>query len=462
MRYPSIRCPGPRIDRRGFLRVGGGLAIASPMAPLLVRGASDQMRGSHARSCILVYLLGGPPHLDMWDLKPDAPAEIRGPFQPIATETPGLKICEHLPRLARLSNQYAIVRSVSHHNHNHTPMIYYSLTGRDVEQPQMDNDVRPPERNDFPHLGAVMAKARKGASALPGYVAIPQLAVRSSLEGEFKRARPAIRGGGGGFLGPLFDPLCVDGDPGRPEAVPALRRPEDISGEQQHRRAQLLSLIESRRAASDDATSYDTLREQAVLLTGSAGGAADAFSLEGEPPALRERYGNHRFGRAMLVARRLSEAGVAMTAIHFNEMTICDGWDTHSKNFEALESELLPMVDLGLSALLTDLAERGRLDETLVVVMGEFGRTPKINAAAGRDHWGSCQSVVLAGGGIRGGQVYGASDKIGALPASHPVDPVDVHATMYHCMGLDPHLAMTDNLGRTFELCTGSVIKPLV
>jgi hypothetical protein len=354
------------------------------------------------------------------------------------------------------------VRSVSHNNHNHTPMIYYSLTGRDVEQPQMDNDVRPPGRNDFPHLGAVLAKAHGRSGALPGYVAIPQLAVRSSLEGEFKRARPALRGGGGGFLGPLFDPLCVDGDPGRPEAVPALRRPDYVSGEQHERRAQLLSLIESRRAASHDATSYDVLREQAVLLTGSAGGSADAFSLDGEPPRLRERYGSHRFGRAMLLARRLSEAGVAMTAIHFNEMTICDGWDTHSKNFAALESELLPMLDQGFSALLTDLAERGRLDQTLVVVMGEFGRTPKINAAAGRDHWGSCQSVVLAGGGIRGGAVYGSSDKIGAYPASHPVDPVDVHATIYHCMGLDPHVSMTDNLGRAFELCTGTVLKALV
>jgi len=177
---------------------------------------------------------------------------------------------------------------------------------------------------------------------------------------------------------------------------------------------------------------------------------------------MSERYGINRFGRAMLLARRLSQAGVAMTAIHFNEMTMCDGWDTHSKNFEALEGELLPMLDQSLSALVEDLADRGTLDETLIVVVGEFGRTPKINAAAGRDHWGSCQSVLLAGGGIQGGQVYGASDKIGAYPSSHPVDPVDIHATAYHCLGLDPQTVIYDHLGRPFPLSAGNVLTALL
>jgi uncharacterized protein (DUF1501 family) len=199
-----------------------------------------------------------------------------------------------------------------------------------------------------------------------------------------------------------------------------------------------------------------------VLLTGAAGGTARVFSLDGEPPAVRDRYGRHRFGRSLLLARRLAEAGVPMTAIHFNEMTVCDGWDTHSKNFPALKDELLPMVDQSLSALLDDLEHRGLFDETLVVVMGEFGRTPKINAAGGRDHWGSCQSVLLAGGGVGGGRVVGASDRIGAYPKTDPIDPVDVHATMYHCLGLDPEATMLDHLRRPYPLTSGRVIRALV
>jgi uncharacterized protein (DUF1501 family) len=247
-----------------------------------------------------------------------------------------------------------------------------------------------------------------------------------------------------------------------PNAVPALARPNDVASERHERRAQLLKLLESRQQNVAGAESYDRLRGQAVLLTGADGGSAAAFSLEDEPPALRERYGDHRFGRSMLLARRLAQAGVAMTTIHFNEMTVCDGWDTHSKNFDALKSELLPMLDQSLSALITDLQDRGTLDETLIVVMGEFGRTPKINANAGRDHWGSCQSVVLAGGGVTGGAVLGASDKIGAFPAADPVDPVDIHATMLHCLGLNPQSEIHDHLGRPYPLSTGKVLRGIL
>src|SRR5437660_8008848 len=203
--------------RREFLRIGGGLAVAGFLSPCMTSAKTPS--GTGARSCILVYLLGGPPHLDMWDLKPAAPAEVRGPFRPVATNRTGLQVCEHLPRLARMADRYALVRSVSHNNHNHTPMIYYTLTGRPVERPEQDNDVRPPQRTDFPHMGAVLARLRPSPSGLPGYVAVPEVAVRSSLSGPFKRARTLLRGGGGGFLGPLADPLGVNGDPGTPEAV---------------------------------------------------------------------------------------------------------------------------------------------------------------------------------------------------------------------------------------------------
>jgi hypothetical protein len=450
--------------RREFLCRGGGLAVAGFLSRTPARAAptpSGLGKGA-ARSCILVYLLGGPPHLDTWDLKPAAPAEIRGPFRPIATSLPGVQVCEHLPRLAQLAHRYALVRSVSHNNHNHTPMIYYTLTGRPVEQPAVDNDVRPPQRTDFPHVGAVLARFKGAPPGLPGYVAIPEVAVRSSTAGEFKRARTPLRGGGSGFLGPLVDPLAVNGDPGTAEAVPALGLPPDVAAERAERRARLLAVLEHRGPALPASQTHGELRRQAVVLSGARGGTARAFALDGEPPALRDRYGRHRFGRALLLARRLAEAGVPMVAVHFNEMTVCDGWDTHAKNFPALQGELLPMLDQGVSALLEDLDQRGRLDETLVVVMGEFGRTPRINKDAGRDHWGLCQSVLLAGGGVRGGQVYGSSDRIGAYPSADPVDPVDVHATLYHCMGLDPEQVVYDRLGRPFPLSTGRVLTPLL
>ncbi len=450
--------------RREFLRVGGGLAVSAFLSPVghAAEKSASVTRPVGVKSCILIYLLGGPPQLDTFDLKPDAPAEIAGPFRPISTSIQGIRICEHCPKLARLAHKYAIVRSVSHNNHNHTPMIYYTLTGRPVERPGEDNDVRPPQRGDFPHIGAVLGRFREAPRGLPGYVAVPELAVRSSIAGEFKRSRPLLRGGGAGFLGPKFDPLAVNGVPGTPDAVPALSPLAGVSAERQDQRAALLSVLESRAPTGPRADGYRELRDHAVALTGTGGGVGPAFTLDGEPARLRDRYGRDRFGRSLLLARRLAEAGVPMIAVHFNEMTVCDGWDTHSKNFEALKGELLPIVDRGVSALIEDLDDRGLLDSTLVLMMGEFGRTPKINANAGRDHWGSCQSVFFAGGGVKAGQVVGVSDKIGAYPKADPIDPVDVHATVYHLMGLNPEHLIYDPLGRPFPICTGRPIPALV
>jgi hypothetical protein len=464
---------GIACTRREFLRAGGGLAIAGLLVPdgfgarqLAASSpgpAAASPRRGRATSCILVYLLGGPPHLDTFDLKPEAPAEIRGPFRPIPTTVPGVMVCEHLPRLARLAHRYALVRSVSHRNSNHTPMIYYTLTGYDTEQPSVDNDVRPPLRTDFPHMGAVLARFQGSRGDLPGYVAMPELAVRSSISGEFKRARLPLRGGGAGFLGARYEPLLVNGEPGALDAVPALSLPEDVSPRRFEERSSLLSLLDRRGPAGAAAEDFGLIRRRAIVMTGAANsGRAPIFSLDGEPEKVRDRYGHHRFGQAMLLARRLAEAGVPLIAVHFNEMTQCDGWDTHAKNFEALEGELLPFLDQGLSALVEDLEARGRLEETLLVVMGEFGRTPKINSAAGRDHWGECSSTLLAGGGIRGGAVHGASDKHGAFPQSDPVDPIDVQATIYHCMGLDPEATMVDHFGRPHPLTRGQVIQSLV
>ncbi len=452
--------------RRDFLRMGGGLAVSSWLLPdRRTAGAasepSSSVRGfGQARSCILVYLLGGPPHLDMWDLKPRAPTEIRGPFRPISTNVSGIHIGEHLPRLAGIADKYAIARAVSHPNNNHTPMIYYTLTGFPTRQPDRDNDVRPPQRSDFPHLGAVVSHFKPARASLPGYVAVPELAIRSSTQGEYKRARLPLRGGRAGFLGARYDPLVVNGPPGTPEAAPALSLPQGVSAERFEQRKALLSLLDRGLPTGDSARVFRDVRQRAISLTGAVHrGDAPAFSLDSEPPRLRQRYGTHRFGRTMLLARRLAEAGVAVTAIHFNAMTVCDGWDLHSKCFEGLRTELLPMLDQSLSALIEDLQERGLLSQTLVVCMGEFGRTPKINKNAGRDHWGECSSVVLAGGGIRGGQVHGSSDRTGAFPASDPVDPVDIQATIYHALGLSPRQRMVDLAGRQWPLTTGKVIR---
>jgi hypothetical protein len=414
-----------------------------------------------ARSCILIYLLGGPPHLDMFDLKPEAAAEVRGLFRPIATNVAGIEICEHLPRLSRIADKFALVRSVSYPNSNHTPMIYYTLTGRPTERPEEDNDIRPPQRGDFPHIGSVLSKLRDAGGGLPAYVAIPEAATRNSTSGEFQRgARLPLRGGSGGFLGARCDPLPVNGEPGSLDAVPALVAPAEITRERFERRSALLELLNRPTPPSRD---FDEVRNRAALLTGaSSGNRLAPFTLDGESAASRERYGNHRFGRAMLMARRLVEAGVSLVAIHFNEMTVCDGWDTHSKNFDALQSELLPMVDQSLSALLDDLDQRGRLDETLVLCLGEFGRTPKINANAGRDHWGPCSTTLVAGGGLRTGQVIGASDKIGAYPTTEPIAPVDIHATMYHALGIDPDQVIVDPFQRPHAICTGKAIGQLL
>jgi len=457
--HPSV--PGKfvaeHISRRRWLKLGGLMALSTtwPAVPTVAATAPSRK----AKSCILIYLLGGPPHQDMWDLKPQAPAEVRGPFAPIATAVPGFQICEHMPRLAALADRYAVVRSVSHPNNNHTPMIYYTLTGRHVQVPEQDNDISPPNRGDSPHLGSVVAHLLPPPAPLPAFVSMPEVAVRSSED--FVRAATPLRGGRAGFLGAACDPFIINADPRQPRVLADLQLPEEVSAERLARREALLAVINSRRVEAASAQHYNTLRQMAVQLTGSPA-LSRPFALEEEPSALRERYGMHRFGQTLLAARRLAEAGVPMIAIHFNHMSRCDGWDTHAQNFEALQKELLPMFDQGVSALLEDLHQRGLLEQTLVASWGEFGRTPRINGNAGRDHWGYCSSAFLAGGGIRPGTVVGSSDVLAAHPREHRVDPVDLQATVYYLMGIDPHATIFDPLGRPHAISHGRVIEALL
>jgi hypothetical protein len=461
--HPGL-APTNAISRRTLLRLGGLTAVGAlagwpRLAHATAASPSDSVVGK-ARSCILLYLLGGPPHLDMWDLKPTAPPEIRGPFRPIETCVPGIQLCEHLPRLARLADKFALLRAVSHPNNNHTPMIYYTLTGRHVSNPGVDNNVTPPQRTDFPHIGAAVARLKPPAQVVPGFIALPELTVRSNGSQKSFAVVP-LRGGRAGFLGATFDPLFINDDPRDPDAMPGLSRPTDVTAERAERRRALLNVVERGSLENAATQDLDALRRMAVHLTGAVARGPRLFSLDQEEPRVRERYGTHRFGQSMLLARRFVAAGVPTVAIHFNKMTQCDGWDTHGKNFESLKGELLPLLDQSLSALLEDLDERGLLQQTVVVCMGEFGRTPTINPASGRDHWGHCQTALLAGGGIRGGQVCGASDKNGAYPRDGKVDPVDIHATVYHCLGIDPEAEIHDQFQRPHRLCLGRVVENL-
>jgi hypothetical protein len=443
------------LSRRTLLRAGT-LALFSGAVPARRALAGPPLGtatgGAKAKSCILVYLLGGPPHIDMWDLKPDAPAEIRGPFRPIQTTVPGMLLSEHLPRLGRQAHRLALVRSVTYPNHDHPFMTYHTLTGRVSAVPLGANTILPPSRSDHPHMGSVVAKFKHSDAGVPGYVAIPEVQVRM-------QSVPIAGGGRAGFLGPRYDPLAINDDVRLP--VSRLRPAEDVPAARLDTRQSLLALLEGDGPRARPAAEYEAFRAHAARLVRGAG-SEDLFALEKEPDRLRERYGVHRFGQSLLLARRLVERGVSFVAIHFNYMSQCDGWDTHAKNFECLKGELLPMLDQGLSGLLEDLAERGLLEETLVVTMGEFGRTPRINANAGRDHWGSCASVVFAGGGVRGGSVVGASDRMAAYPIDAPLGPPDIVATIYHALGLEPATVMHDAfLNRPMVLSEGAPVRAL-
>ena len=444
------------VSRRECLRWGG--LTASTCAWNGTVANADIVRRP-ARACILVYLLGGPPHLDMFDLKPYAPAEVRGPFSPISTNVPDLQICEHLPKLATRADRFALLRAVSHPNANHTPMIYYTLTGRHVDQPQIDNDVSPPRRSDFPNFGSVISRFCPVPQGLPGYVAVPECAVRSN-ENDVRAADP-LRGGRAGFLGAAFDPLILNGDPRSPKSMPEVVLPTEVDRLRFDRRLALLSTLNSRRPEDLASRGFDLLQQTAVQLTGAPTDERQ-YSLERESDAVRDRYGRHRFGQSLLLARRFVEAGVPFVAIYFNHMTRCDGWDTHGKNFELCQQELLPMVDQGLSALMDDLRDRGLFEDVLIASYGEFGRTPKINKDAGRDHWGDCSTTFLAGGGIRGGAVFGESDALGAYPKTNKVDPIDVQATIFHRLGLDPQSTIVDSLSRPHAISNGRVIDAIL
>ncbi len=454
IRRGSVRsCEGP--TRREWLRVGG-LGVAGLTLPDLLRGraAADPQRphaGSfgRARSCILCFLFGAPAHQDIWDLKPDARAEIRGEFRPIPTSLPGLSVGEHIPRIARGAHRLAVLRAVAHPDNTHTVAMHYMLTGRRHAQPNTNPRNQP---TDFPCFGAAVQYLRPGRAGLPSGISLNAPANQVSANNHI------FPGFFAGVLGSTYDPLFIAQDPSAPGFRP-LPAAEGEAAARLRTRRTLLATVDARRRQLETAagTFRDEYQRAFTLVTSAR--ARRAFDLAREPARVRDRYGRNSFGQGLLLARRLVEAGVQLVTVNWARDDAF--WDTHAHNFRDLKTKLLPPFDLGFSALLEDLEGRGLLGETLVVCLGEFGRTPTINANAGRDHWAACNSVVLAGGGVRPGQVHGASDRHAAYPVTPPVSPDDLAATIYHALGIDPATEFRDRQGRPWQLALGRVLHEL-
>jgi len=442
-----------RMTRRGFIQVGysGLLGMGLP-GLLAARGsaATGSQATGRARSVIVILLSGGLGQHDSFDMKPEATDKIRGEFKPIDTAVPGIRVCEHLPRLAARADRLAIVRSMSHPEGNHLVAVHRVLTGQ-PSNPRGASDLdRVASRDDFPCYAAVVDRLRHRSDGIPSGVALPTRLVEGPLTWPGQDA---------GFLGPRHDPWQLRLDPSRPEARDdSLTIADGLDSGRLHRRRHLLG--QAAVPAPNDSFIDQQDAALAMLCDGNVGKALDA---EREDPRLADRYGRHLFGRSLLIARRLVEAGVPVVQA---TMGIVQTWDTHVANFPRLRDGLLPPLDQAVSALLDDLEVRGLLDETLVVMLGEFGRTPRISElkpgdVPGRDHWPAVFPAVFAGGGVVGGQVIGKSDRLGAYPVSKTFGPPDLAATVYHALGVDPATELHDRLGRPVRLCSGEVMTPL-
>jgi len=432
----ASRCDGA--SRRDVLRVGGLAALGLGL-PDLVRLRAAGGKPARAKSCILVWLDGGPSHLETFDPKPDVPADVRGPFRPIPTKSPGVEVCELLPRTAEVTKHLAIVRSVTSPLGEHGIANHYLLTG-----------YKPSPVLDYPSYGAVVAKVRGGSHVLPPYVAIPE-------------SRPTA---GAGFLGAGYQPFATGGDPAKPDfRVRDLDAFPGVTPDRLNRRREFLDEFDRAQQAVEGAPPAGAEFDQAFRLVTSRQ-AKEAFDLSREKEATRARYGPRSLGQSCLLARRLVEAGVPFVSV------LNAGWDTHANLVLQLRDGysgakvgvgLIPTFDLAFSALVGDLADRGLLDDTLVLAMGEFGRTPKLNTRGGRDHWPRVFSAVLAGGGVRGGQVVGSSDRVGESPRDDAVTPADLAHTIYTLLGIDPARELHTSDGRPVAVNQGgSVIKKLV
>jgi hypothetical protein len=437
-------------QRRAFLQAGAVSALGLALPDLFrARAAAPGRLNGQAKACILLYMTGGPAQQETFDPKPDAPTGTRGEFAPIATSVNGVQICEHLPKMAKLMHHCAVFRSVWHGSDTHGVGVHYNLTGlkppqRRAGEPQLD-------RKDPPGIGGVMRYLRGDKNSLPAAVQLPRPV------GDQNNAMWA--GQHAGILGAKYDPLFLFDETWIPgKELPGFAPARDVSKERQQARAELLGSLQSQQPKAEAEQDFARFQQLALDVLNSQK-SWSAFRLDDEKPAMIERYGDNRFGRSVLIARRLIEAGVALVTVPWVFKQSEQNFDTHSKHFTKMKNLLLPPVDQAFSALLEDLKERGLLDSTLIAWTGEFGRTPKINGGAGRDHWGRVYSAVLAGGGIKGGQVIGKSNKEGGLPADNPVHVTDLFATMYRALGVGPETEVIDQTGRPMFPAQG---KPVV
>ena len=447
---PGSSPRGEGVTRRALMRLAGAGALGLFLPDWMrLQGAAPANARAKAKRVILIFNAGAPSHLDLWDMKPDAPDTVRGQFKPIETNVPGIRISELMPHLARHADKLAIVRTVHHRHTQHNSGMHWSIVGRPY---RVDNTLINPSRTDVPSFGTLVGwlTYRDGyQGALPPYVITPAPHCDSTVyitPGQF-----------GGCLGAKYDPLVVNSDPNRPNfKVSGIGLSEGLTTQRINERRELLDQLEN---IAEPNAARDVNLSKAFSLV-SADQVRRAFDLSQEPNAIRDRYGRHSWGQSHLLARRLIESGVRFVTT-VNGPSIV--WDTHKDNFNSLKRRLVPPMEKAYGALLDDLAQRGLLDSTLVVWMGDFGRTPLINKDAGRDHWPWCFTMVLAGGGIRGGQYIGESDRTGAYPKTRPLTPADIHATVFTALGYQPHAITYESAeGRPLLLSEGEPIKGLL
>lgn len=455
-------------SRRQMLKVGG-LGLLGLTLPQLLRAEETRqaklgtrtLPKTRATSVIFLFQWGGPSHLDMFDMKPNAPEQIRGPHQPISSSADGIEVSEHLPRTAKVMDKVTLIRSMHHTMKNHNSAGYYALSGH--EPPSDDQRLRD-SLSLYPAYGSVVDKLAPGREDVPTFVSYPHVIADGSI----------TPGQQASFLGKAHDSLFIPQDPNSESfALPELSLPANLTYERVSRRRELQKLIDAQTRMMDysaAARGLDSYYERALAMLHSTR-LREAFNLSAEPAAVREAYGRTTYGQGCLLARRLVEAGTKFVTVYFSDniggqSTESGGWDTHGFNntrmYPIIEKYHLPITEQTLPTLLNDLDERGLLDTTLVVWMGEFGRTPKINDNASRDHWPQCYTALLAGGGVKRGFVHGASDKTGSYPAENMVRPDDLAATIYYLLGLDPHTEVHDTANRPLAITSGRPVTEIV
>lgn len=474
----SLRARGTtlcdQVTRREWLRVGGigalGLSMAqlsqvragnsNPIADTAATDAETHRPGfGKAKSCILLFMFGGPPQHDTWDPKPDAAVEVRGDLGSIASATAGLRVGELMPRTARLTDRIAVLRAMATDDNSHTSSGYWVLTGH-PHSPKNTGVSPPGPPNDRPSLAAIVRHLKGDKTSLPGTIRLP--------EEMWNTGHIVWPGQDAGWLGDHADPWLVHCHPDKPDfRVPEISLPTDVTPDRLQQRRTLQQLMNRQFRHFDHAQvqRWSAWQSKALDLLRSKE-TSQAFELDRESPQTRDRYGQHRFGQSVLMARRLVEAGVSLVQVNWtrgeSDEVASPAWDTHASNTKRLKQELMPPMDQAYSALLEDLEQRGMLEETLVVWVGEFGRSPYLNANAGRDHWGHVFSAALAGGGTRGGVIHGQSDHKGAYPLDGRVEPQDLTATIFHCLGFNPETQIHDRLSRPHAISKGTVIDEIL